>query len=246
MGSNQTNVAKSSLSVQNTILQASSESCISDCTNISSGNTIIFNGSSIDGNVNFNQSCKATASCLMKQQLQSQVQNIMSAIASQSEKIEKTILSFNISSQVNASEINENIVNSITQVLQSACQATSENIRTGDLIVLENTTVGGNVSFGQGGDSVADCTLNNLARQVTFNKESAKQNQSQKVESVFAMIAIAVIIVVIIGAIIVFITLRGKSKSAPAAPTTPAAKSASSKKSGGLFKFLEKNPEVLA
>lgn len=242
MGSNQTNVAKESQSVQNSILQASSQTCISDCRNVSSGNTIIFNGTNIDGNVDFNQSCTATASCLMKQQLQSQIQNIMSAMAEQTEKIDKMFISFNISNEVNSSEIEQNIRNSTTQTIQSACQGTAENIKNGNLVVLNNTNVEGSFSFGQDGNAIADCAMNNLAKQVSFNRQSAKQNQAQKIESIFALIAIAVIVVVIIGAIIVFITMRGKSKPAESSSTKGSSKS----KKSSILSFLEKNPELLA
>lgn len=213
MGSNNANVAKESESVQNNILQASFQQCKSDCTNISSGNTVIFNGSNISGDVDFNQSCSATAHCIMEQQLQSQVQNMMSAIAQQQQEVEKSILSFTVANDVNYSEINENIVNSITQILQSSCQATSSNITNDNLVILNNTNVEGSFSFSQTGNATANCTMNNLARQVAFNQQQAKTNQTQKIESIFAIIAIAVIVVVIVGAIIVFLTLRGGSGS---------------------------------
>ncbi len=139
--------------------------------------------------------------------------------------------------------------------MESACQATSSNIQQDNVVILRNDTVGGNFFLGQKGSANANCVLNNVARQVLFNQQQAKQDQSQKVESIFAIIAIAIVIILVLAAIFVFIIIAPKGikevssevKGTTGGAGTPSGKSkgSSGKKSSGLLGLLKDDPELL-
>jgi len=207
MGSAQSNFISEAQNLENSILQASSETCIATCTNVEDNNTIIINGTSIGGNLDLTQQCKAQASCIMANQLDSQVQNIVKAMAEQKQTSKTSPFSFSFKGQNNEAQINQNITNSVTQIMNTACQSTSDNMMVNDTIVLTNDRVGGNFVLSQSGDATSNCTMNNLAKQVLFNKERATADQTQTIESVFFLIILAIIICLIVGAIIVFMVV---------------------------------------
>ena len=203
--STQVSVAESAQILQNSILQDSKETCIANCTNYNGGGTIIINGTSIAGNVDIVQQCSATTSCVMNQQLTSQVQNIVSAIAEQDSKAEQSFLNFTINTQADVTNTRQYVRNTVTQILDSACQASSRNIQIDNLVVLEQDNIGGNLILGQEGSATANCVMNNLAKQVIFNQAQTQSNQDETVTSslVVALIAIAVVVVVLILVIVV-------------------------------------------
>lgn len=255
MGSFQSNTATAIEDLQNNILQVTEENCHAKCSNYDGGGTVVIDGTTIKGDLDIVQQCTATASCTMNQTLQSQVQNIMSAIAAQSQKSEQSFINFTLAAQANSSEIKENITNTITQVMESACQATSSNIQQDDIVILRNDTVGGNFFLGQKGSANANCVLNNVAKQVLFNQQQAKQDQTQKVENVFAIIAIAIVIILVLAAIFVFIIIGPKGikevtkevegASGGTSSSSGKSKSSSGNKSSGLLGLLKDDPELL-
>lgn len=208
MGGAQSNVVDLVQNTKTNILQLSQENCKANCSNYSGDNTIIINGTEIKDNLDFNQQCVTNVNCIMESQLDNQVQNILSSTIDQEQQTEQSFLDFTVSAQSNVTVAKQNITNNITQILQSSCTATSSNIRQNDLIVLSNSEIGGSVDLSQNSSATSQCTMNNLAKQVTFNSEQAKVSQSQKITSVFAIIAIAIVIIIVV-VIVAFLFLFG-------------------------------------
>ncbi|MBL4662036.1 MAG: hypothetical protein JKY22_00345 [Flavobacteriaceae bacterium] len=255
MGANQVNVSKSTQELQNDILQVTEENCHAKCTNYDGGGTVIIDGTNIKGDLDIVQQCTASASCTMNQTLQSQVEDIMSSISKQSQKSEQSFINFTISNQADVSEIKQNITNSITQIMQSSCQATSDNIQKDNIVILRNDTVGGDFTLGQKGSASSNCILNNVAKQVLFNKQQAKQDQSQTAENVLAIIVVAIVIgIIALGLFALFFfgkKILGSSSEILESPNSGEKGKVGNtkKKSSGLFSkiggLLEADPELL-
>lgn len=206
MGSNQSNTAHDVQSITTNIFEESQEVCVGKCTAIQSGNTIIISGSDV-GNVDLTNQCPASASCAMTQQLNSQVSAIMAALAEQ-ENTSSSFwpISFKFDNQNNSVTIRQSITNTITQMMQSICQSTSTNIQENEVVVLTNSEAG-NVTLSNQGSANSTCTMNNLARQVAFNQQTAKTNQTNRITSAFTLILIIIVIVIIIAAIIALLII---------------------------------------
>lgn len=211
------------LNQTNQILQSSSESCLGQCTANQSGNEVIISGSKI-GNLNFNQQCPASASCIMNSTLDTNVSDIMSAMADQEAVTQLGLLNMNFSNTSNNLDIQESITNQITQIMQSTCQATSDVNQYDNMIVLKNSTAG-DISISNSGSATANCTMTNTARAVVFNQQTAKSSQKAKRESVLAMIVIAIVIgIIAIGGLVVIFLMSpsGQQAVSKAAGSTPA------------------------
>lgn len=211
MGSNQSNTSSQTQTLENNILQATSESCQSNCTNIQEGQTIVINGSSIGGNIELNQQCTAQASCIMRGQIGAQVQSILNAMTKQSAVGQASMFQFSFENQNQSSDISQNVTNTITQVMTSSCQGNSNNLEENNTVVLSNSRVGGDFVLSQKGSSTANCTMNNLSKIVLFNQETAKTKQSEKVESLLGGIIAIIILLIVIGGIAAFVS-SGKKK----------------------------------
>nr|QBK90939.1 MAG: lipid membrane protein [Pithovirus LCPAC201] len=206
MGSNQSNTAKEIQTITNNIFEDSSEVCIAKCTAIQSGDTIIISGSTT-GNVTLTNQCEASASCAMNQQLDSQVADIMKALAQQTNTSSSIWpVSFKFDNKNNSVTIRQAITNNITQIMESICQSTDTNIQENDVIVFTDSE-GGNITLSNQGSANSTCTLNNVARQVVFNQQTAKTNQTNKMTSIFTTILVIVVIVLIIGALLVLLII---------------------------------------
>lgn len=211
------------LNASNSILQVSNESCQGICTANQSGNEIIISGSKV-GNITFDQQCPATASCIMDSTLDSNVTDIMNAMADQEAVAQLGLLNMNFSNTSNNLDIQENITNQITQIMNSTCQANANLTQKGEMIILKNATAG-NLSISNTGSASATCTMTNTARAVVFNQQTSKSSQKAKRESVLAMIVIAIVIgIIAIGGLVVIFLMSPSGQKAvdKASGKTPA------------------------
>ena len=226
-----TNVSNSSSEIlrsTNSILQVSNESCLSQCTADTSGNTIIVSGVKAK-DFNFNSVCQSSASCVMNSSLDTSVQNIMKAMADQTAVTQLGLLNFNMSNTSNSVNIEQDITNQITQVMNSTCQSTSTSINDNNIFIFKNSSLD-NFGIGASGTASSNCVMTNTARAVAFNEQTASSSQSAKRESVLAMIVIAIVIGIIAigGLVVIFLMspsgqktvdkMSGKTPT-PAAPT---------------------------
>ena len=207
MGTTNESRAKEIQSINNDIIQESSEKCMATCVNIENGNSAIFDGATIDGNLTgFKQVCKVSTSCVMTEQLNSQIQDVLESVAKQTQQLDSSFLSiFADTHNKTKATIEQSINNSVTQLLNSSCTATASNIQNNDMFVLSNSTVlGGVIAFSQTGNPTASCTMNNLGKIKLFNKEQAEISQEQRIENIFVAIIAMIVAALVIGGILLF------------------------------------------
>lgn len=206
MGGAQSNTAKEIQTITNNIFESSQEVCVAKCTAIQSGDTIVISGSNV-GNVTLTNQCEASASCAMNQSLSSQITAIMKAMSQQSNtSSDLWPISIKFNAQNNSLTIRQAITNNITQTMEAICQSSDTNIQENNVIVVTNSE-GGNITLSNKGSANSTCTLNNVARQVAFNQQTAKTNQTNKITSVFTTILIIIVLVIIFVALIILLFL---------------------------------------
>ena len=94
MGTGNDSRAKEIQSINNSIVQESSATCMATCMNIENGDSTIINGSTIEGDLTaFKQVCQVDASCVIRQQLSSQVKDTLESVAKQTQQLDESFLS---------------------------------------------------------------------------------------------------------------------------------------------------------
>jgi hypothetical protein len=208
MGSNQSSSSKAILNDANNLYETSSSACIGTCTTITTNQTIIISNTTVGGNIDITNQCSASASCVMQSIISSQVQNVMSSMASQ-ENITTQLLpiAFDFNNKNTSTTIQQNITNNMTQTLQAVCQATDTTLTTNQTLIGSNDTFGGNVSIMNQGSANANCTINNLSRMTLFNQSTSSDDQTTKQSTVLGVMMISIVIILVIGAIILVIVI---------------------------------------
>lgn len=207
----QGNTSKETENVVNKMFQSSSQACISGCKNISIGQTTIISDTTIGGNLDLTMQCSAKASCVMKQEFDAQMKNLLKSVSLQKNTSKDGWLTPPWDVQSNNAQITENTKNYFTQIMSSTCNANSTNLAVNEMTVLTNDKIGGNFVLGQKGSSVSNCTMTNLGRAVAYNKESEKISQSNLAESSLGMI-LAIIVVIIILVVMFHFFAQKKNK----------------------------------
>ena len=206
MGGNQSNTVKEIQTITNNIFEESQEVCIATCTAIQGGDVISLSGVTA-GNVTLTNQCEASASCAMNQSLSSQITAIMKAMSQQTNTTSDLFpFSMKWNAQNNSLTIMQAIRNNITQTMEAICQSSDTNIQENDVIVLTNDDLG-NITLSNKGSANSTCTLNNVARQVAFNQQTAKGSQTNKMTSIFTTILIIIVLVIIFVALIILLFL---------------------------------------
>jgi len=236
MGSSNSSRATEIQNVNNSIVQESSEKCSATCSNIENGDSTIISGSTIEGNLSaFKQVCQVQASCVLKNQISTQIQDILESVAKQTQRLDESFLSiFSDTHNNESATIEQSITNSVTQILNSSCTATSSNVQSDDIFVLSNSeALSGVIAFSQTGNATSSCTINNISKVKIFNKELAEISQEQRIENVFVAIIALIVAALVIGGFLLFLFFGGsllfgatelsrESKPAPAPAPAPA------------------------
>lgn len=203
--------------VMTSIFSESSETCNASCSANQSGNVVIIENSTIGGDAGFEESCTANATCIMEQQLDTQLSNILSAIASQSNSSVQGIFGdIGSSGGFNVADVTQTIKNYITQMEESTCTASATFDQSNNLFYASNSDIAGFAGFQIGIDTPASanasCTMTNLSRIVVYNNAQSSTNQTNTQVSLIGIIVIGIIICSLLGFILFF--FRGGS-SAP-------------------------------
>lgn len=212
MGSSNSSRAKEIQTLNNSIVQSSSETCKATCSNIQNGDSTIISGSVIEGNLNaFSQVCQVDASCVLKNQISTQIQDILESVAKQTQQLDESFLSiFSDTHNKESSTIEQSITNSVTQLLNSSCTATSSNVQSDDIFVLSNSqALSGVIAFSQTGNATSSCTINNISKVKLFNKELAEISQEQRIENIFVAIIALIVAALVIGGFLLFLFFGG-------------------------------------
>lgn len=222
MGGYQSNTSNISQSTMTSILNQSAQTCQASCTANQSGNVIIIDGGNIQGSVGFSENCKVTASCTMVQSLDTQVENIISAIAEQSNTALTGFmgdLSFNAAT--NSVNIRNSITNYITNITESTCSSRAVMSQSNNLLYASNANVSGSnnnffgFQIGSSGNPISvqsACSMSNISKVSVYNQENASSKQSNLSVSSLGLIAVALILFIVMIVIIVIVSAVGKGK----------------------------------
>jgi len=187
----------------NETYQEANQSCVASCSNVQSGNTIFLDGSTT-GNITFDQTCTANASCSISTTLDNLVTQLQAA--DQSNANTSTLFG-----GLNAMSIATNISvqdtkNQIKQIMNTICNANVDNLQSNNMIYARNSTTG-NIAFTQNGNAQADCIMKNIA--------IAKADQTQKATQSNAITAGGMGIFIVIAMIIIVLALISSRKKNP-------------------------------
>lgn len=218
-----TQTVNDNLTEQTNITQTSTDTCISQCSAVTDNNLVIINNSNINGDVTVSSTCNADLSCIINNNLDSNIQNIISAIVNQSQTTANGIFP-TVSADSNSQTVNLQITNNITQVLASTCKAIDNVITNNNTIIVNNSNINGGFSVGAYGSANANCQLTNLAGIAVFNSEQVQQTQSQTTLSLLSILAIAAVVgivfIIVVVIIVIFLNHSNVSKAATNTATT--------------------------
>ena len=202
------NVATINQQFMTSITSNNQDSCVVNNDATVTGNVIIVSGSTIGGNVGTVTGTSTDASCLMVSQMDSNINDIMKATASQANNTSTDWFNgFSWSSSANAFDLTQSVTNNINQINQVTCTANSMATDSNNYIYVSGSTVGGNVGIAVGTNAQANCSMTNMMSNYTYNNVQGDANQSNTQTGMFVAIVSAICIViglVIIGVVILF------------------------------------------
>src|SRR3990167_10119928 len=160
------------------------------------------------------------SACIMGNNQDTMVTNIMESIAEQTAKTNQSIISFQISTEVNSSQVYQNVNNIISQVQSNTCASTQSNLVNNNTVVVQGSNVG-NLALLAEGSLTGSCTQYNAGKMSVSNAGNSSTNQAAAITNILVTIIIVigiVVIVIVIGVVglMAFGKLGGK-KSDPAA-----------------------------
>lgn len=184
--------------INNDVLNASTSTCTSTCSAYNGGNTVIINGTTINGNVTFNQTCDLVATCTINSQLNTNVSDIIKSLQNQSSITANGFPDFSLDGVSQLTQAQQNITTSIANIIESSCQSSSILVNQDNFTYLNNSTVNGSLTFSQAGNVNSNCTLNNISTVTVANQESASTSQSSVIASPLAFLVVAIILIAIV------------------------------------------------
>lgn len=188
----------------NDIFQASSSVCNASCTSDFSGGNIVIGPGAKVGDITITSRCEAEALCTMKTELDAIATQQLDAAqeAQTSAPGQATLITwpgFSVNTSVNFTT--QVLSNTVTQVIDSVCQATGEALITNiNVYVGANAEVGA-IELSAESSASAECAIENTAGVSVSQDTTAEQSAISKSGSVL------VLIVLIIGLAVILISL---------------------------------------
>jgi hypothetical protein len=218
MGNNQSNTTDITTSVMTSIFEETSTTCSATCSETQSGNVVVIQNSTIGGSAGFAESCSVSASCMMNNSLDAEVQNIISSTLEQeNEAITDFMNGLSVNNETNSANINQYVYNSVTQIIDSTCNASLAFSQTNNLLYISDSGVGGFAGFQIGIDQPASanasCSMSNMSKSVVYNSVQDSTTQSNTSMGSMALIAAAIIACIVLGGILLLATGVLKSSS---------------------------------
>lgn len=232
----------------NNILQQSETYCFANCNgDIENINIIVLNGSKVDG-IEIEAVCTSQSLCSMRNELDSistqqleAIQYSEATFAGQAAFV--TWPGFSINTTNNNTV--QTLSNTVTQVIDSTCEASANNnISNINVLVGNNSEVGG-FYIGTDGTATADCNMENSAKSSVSQTAITDQTAVSTGGSVL-IIALLIIAVVIIAIGLSYLAYKNKSETIIAKRDVCMVAINSGDKNAievGCEKFLQKPPE---
>lgn len=201
-------VNQSKQKLMNEVYQKTSQSCTATCENIQSGNVVFLDGTTT-GDITFQQTCTADASCSMTQSLQS-VTDLLVQLK-QGNKTEASLFGGGLNvGTVNLNLNDQDIGNQVKQIMETLCSADVTNVQNGNMVYARNSKTG-DISFTQTGNAKADCVMQNSASAIANLRAQADQSNATSA-TIGAFGALILIVIVIAG---VLGKMSSKNKEQP-------------------------------
>ncbi len=217
----------------NNITQVSQQYCQASTTEVQGTSVVIVDGSSIDGDFTGVENAVTTdTSCMMVSYMENNITDILEATLDQSETDETDIFSAFSTTLFSRDKatVEEVITNNIFQINQAVCQASTVESTEGQYVYVTDTDVGGDfIGVSSESDTSANCTMSNVARNVTRNQAKGTSTQDVLDEGMFAtffnsiaaIIGVVIIIAIIAAVAILSIKLLKKPSAEQQQASTP-------------------------
>lgn len=208
MGSVSSNGAFIQQQFMNNILQQDQQNCISAVVNNANNNVTIITGSTIGGDFTGTAvTATADATCLMVSNMQDSVSSILASTIQQTNEAQTDWFNgFQFNDQSNVFDINQSVVNNISQINEALCQASATVSSSNNYTYISNSRIGGNyVGVSSVANASANCNITNSMKNTTYNQTQASGTQSNTIKGMF--VAIAGIIAFFIGILIIGIII---------------------------------------
>lgn len=213
-----------SLSEQNAeayLTQQFSGNCNISCQNLVSGASITIDNSKITGNVGISQTCSANGNCLINSSQNALADLMLKAKNSSAAKAAFSVWELDpFNTDVSESESIQNIREAINQTNNEMCNISSLNNMNNVSILVENSSIDGNVGFSQTGSSNGTCTLNNNMSATAIGTGLANNSSTSGGSDIvtllkYIVIAIAIVVVCMIVSFLLmsYLSKRNKSKT---------------------------------
>lgn len=223
----ETNYTKISTDISNTITQDQQTNCISTIETNVDNNTIIVNGSVIDGNfIGVTYNAYSDASCQITASLDDYISNLITNLSSQKNTVNGTLFGDGQNNfQTNITDISNNLANNITQINESLCSSNLLQSIQGNYIYVTDSTIKGNFLgvYGTGSNSQATCIMDNYIKNAVYNQVQSNASESNSDLGIFAglfgiieiigiIAAVGAIIIAVVGSISATIIKTRKPK----------------------------------
>lgn len=219
MGNNTSLSSSQALSSVNNVLQVSQSKCSVECDQTSTGNVVVIGNGSTVGNIDFSQTCVITnSSCMIKQSIEANVTNILKSIAEQSTFSTQPLFSASFSGTQQSATIEQDVYNSITQLISSTCTFDTNQTMTNNYVYVGNGSTTGDISFAQNSEiSSVECSLDVAAKSSLYNSLTSETSQSAITIDPLSLLAICFVAVLGMGffLVLVFLFKGGSSGGAP-------------------------------
>lgn len=201
MGGNiQSNTSNIKQDYMNNIVQTNQQSCQSKSVTVANDNIIIVEGAKIKGNftgVSLGTSTDAT--CLMTSTMENNVKSILSAVQKQENQANTDLFNDGVlvNKESNTFNLDQTVVNNISQINQTICDAQNIQSTDANYIYLANSSVGGNfIGVSSNSSSKANCSMTNMMKNVVYNQQQASAAQGNKIVGMFAGILGSVVLII--------------------------------------------------
>lgn len=227
MGSSTATSSRVVLEVANTATQTSIAKCVIVCDQVLSNNTVIISPGAVTGDITFENICVIKdASCMINQNIQTNIVNILRATVDQTALSTQPLFSLVFNSTKATSSLDEVISNQIQQMVSSSCTiATNQELNNNYIYVGEGATVG-DISFVQHSTlSNVECVMDIASKADSYNEETGDIRQRAVTVDVTSLFIIAIVVVVIMVVVfmVIFFLVKGSSaaKKKPPPGSTP-------------------------
>jgi hypothetical protein len=211
MGGNNSIAATVVQTINNNSLQVSTASCSFTSNQEQSGNTVIIAPGARTGNIRFSQtSTFDDTSCVINQNIETSVTNILTSAIDQASFITSGILP-RLGDNVNLSaNITQTMTNNLQQLISTTCNIGNNQVMNGNYVFVGTGARTGDIEFIQNSSITnSECVLDVSAKLVAVNEADADIKQRATTLDVCTMIFLIIGLVCILGFLLAFVFLIG-------------------------------------